>query len=349
MQVLDEKLDREEALSPANTVIGWQGVRCVLPPEWNLTGFSMERESGYLRADAPGNSALTVQIRWTQANKPEQKTLYHALLPLIRFALKKPAQLEAKTDLRGSLEKMLRDSAKQAKKAKKEFESNIKPEKAEGPDDERTAINFTWTGEGRGQGKIWHCSHCKRVLMAQVVGLQKDGGAMAAVAAQLFSTLHDHAEDGYDLWALYDLEAEVPEDFRLESQKLLSGYLHLKFLRGAEQIVIDRWGLANMTLKKFTLADWFRNYALVKLKRLTKTDYGDDDGHQFAVWTGKLSPFGLIRALRDGRGGLRNFPTRYTGGAWTCDESNKIYAVQVLHSAKNKDLWAEVVNRCACH
>ena len=349
MQVLDEKSDSEEEIAPAPTVIGWQGVRCVLPPEWNLTGFSMERESGYLRADAPRNSALTVQIRWTQANKPEQKSLYHTLLPILRFALKKPAPLESKTDLRGSLEKMLKDTAKQAKKVKKEFESNIKPEKTEGPGDERTAINFTWTGEGRGQGKIWHCSHCKRIVMAQVIGLQKDGGAMATVAAQLFSTLHDHAEDGYDLWALYDLEMEIPEDFRLESQKLLSGYLHLKFLRGAEQIVIDRWGLANMALKKFTLAEWFRNNALVNLKRMTETAYGDDDGHRFAAWTGKLSLFGLIRALRDGRGGLRNFPTRYTGGAWTCDSSNKIYAVQVFHSAKNKELWAEVVNRCACH
>ena len=350
MQVLDKKLDSKIETEIAPTVIGWQGVRCVLPPEWNLTGFSMDRESGYIRADAPGNSALTVQIRWTQANKPEQKTLYHTLLPLIRFALKRPAALEAKTDLRGSLEKMLKDTAKQAKKAKKEFESNIKPEKAEGPNDERTAINFTWTGEGRGQGKIWHCSHCKRILMAQVVGLQKDGGAIGSVAAQLFSTLRDHAEDGHDLWALYDLEMEVPEDFRLESQKLLSGYLHLKFLRGAEQIVIDRWGLANMTLKKFTLAEWFRSNALVRLKRLTATSYSDDaEGHEFEAWTGKLTLFGLIKALRDGRGGLRNFPTRYTGGAWTCKESNKIYSVQVLHSAKHKDLWAEVVNRCACH
>ena len=349
MQVLEKKLDNEIKAPIANTVIGWQGIRCVLPPEWNLTGFSMERESGYLRADAPGNSALTVQIRWTQANRPEQQTLYHTIMPWVRFALKRPAPPAAKTDLRGSLEKMLKESAKQAKKAKKEFESNLKPEKAEGPNDERTAIHFTWTGEGRAQGKIWQCSHCKRIVMAQVVGLQKDGGAISSVAAQLFSTLHDHAEDGFDLWALYDLEMELPEDFRLESQKLLSGYLRLKFLRGAEQIVIDRWGLANMTLKKFTLAEWFRNNAVARLKRMTATDYSDDEGHTFAAWTGKLSAFSLIRALRDGRGGLRNVPTRYTGGAWSCDESNKIYAVQVLHSAKHPDLWAEVVNRCACH
>jgi len=61
-------------------------------------------------------------------------------------------------------------------------------------------MNFSWSGLGRGQGKIWHCSKCRRIVIAQVIGMAKDGNAMAAVASQLFSSLHDHSETGYDLW-----------------------------------------------------------------------------------------------------------------------------------------------------
>jgi len=31
------------------TLIGWQGLRFSLPPEWNITGFSMDRREGYLK------------------------------------------------------------------------------------------------------------------------------------------------------------------------------------------------------------------------------------------------------------------------------------------------------------
>ena len=42
--------EKETLLSiPARTVIGWQGVRCMLPPEWNVSGLSMDRDNGSLR------------------------------------------------------------------------------------------------------------------------------------------------------------------------------------------------------------------------------------------------------------------------------------------------------------
>ena len=65
-----EKSERMEAAGAPfgeRTVIGWQGMRCVLPPGWNVTGFSLDRDSGYLRVDAPGSGMLAVQIRWTNA------------------------------------------------------------------------------------------------------------------------------------------------------------------------------------------------------------------------------------------------------------------------------------------
>jgi hypothetical protein len=339
--------------SPAEetrTLVGWQGIRCSLPPEWNVTGFSMERESGYLRIDSPGSGTMTVQIRWTNAARPDEgpPSGYTLLAPYVRKLFRRPPPPIPKPDLKSNLEKMLKETERQAKKAKTPFESTIKPERTEGENDERTAMNFSWSGVGRGQGKIWHCATCQRIVIAQVVGMAKDHHAISVVASRLFSSLQDHSETGYDLWALYDLQVEVPEDFRLEEQKLLSGYLNLTFGRGGEKIVVDRWGLANMTLKKFSVAEWFQNHALVHLKRLPEEET-EIQNHAVRRYSGPLSLLARIRALRDAKTSLRRFPTRYEGGAWECRESNKIFALQVLHSKRTEGLWEEVAKRCLCH
>ena len=103
-------------------------------------------------------------------NQDGPTTAYSLIAPFVRHWLKRPppAMPSAKPDLRANLERILKETEKQAKKAKATFDSNIKPEKTEGEDDERTAINFSWTGEGRAQGKIWHCATCDRVVVAQV-------------------------------------------------------------------------------------------------------------------------------------------------------------------------------------
>lgn len=337
--------------TPTRTVIGWQGVRFQLPPEWNLTGFSMDRDNGYIRVDSPGSGAMSVQVRWTNAAKPAEgpPTPYYLLAPYFRKWLRRPAPAVPKTDLKASLEKILKDTARQAKKAKAEFESHMKPEKVEGPSEERTAINFTWSGNGRGQGKIWRCDTCNRVVVAQVVGLPKDHNTIATIASQLFATVQDHAVDGYDLWALYDLQVSVPEEFRLESQQLMSGHLRLVFGRGAERIILDRWGLANMTLKKFALPEWFEREAFVGLKQMAQDTVTIASGHEAIRFQGKLPVAGRLAAFREAKASLRRFPSRYEGGAWLCAESNKIFAIQVLHHRKTEELWSKVVDRCVCH
>lgn len=335
-------------LERSYSVVGWQGVRCQLPPDWNVTGFSMERESGYLRIDSPGEGNVTVQIRWTDASKPDVKTFYHVLAPHVRRWLRRPPPPTPKIDLKANLEKFLKDIAKQSKKSGEKLDASMKPEKEEGESGERRAMNFSWSGNGRGQGKIWYCSHCNRVLVAQVVGLGKEQNTIANIASRLFSTLSDHSTNGYDLWALYDLQVEIPEGFRLTSQRLLSGQIQLVFQRGAERIVVDRWGLANVTLKKFKLKEWFANNALSSLKRCTMTE-SEEAGHERVRYVGKLSLVTRLRAIREARLSLRKVPSCYEAETWHCPESNKIYAIQVWRHARSLDVWDEVVRRCVCH
>jgi len=332
-------------------VVGWQGVRFTLPPEWNVTGFSLDRENGHIRVDSPGAGTVSVQVRWSNAADSRQgpQTPYYMLAPYFRKWLKRPNPTVAKTDLKQSLEKMLNDTAKDAKKGRAVFESQMKSEKVEGENGERTAISFSWTGSGRGQGKIWRCNVCNRVVIAQVIGMAKDHNIIGNVASQLFATFHDHSIEGFDLWGLYDLQASVPDDFRLESHKLMAGHLQLVFARGAERIILNRWGLANITLKKFTEEEWFRANAYCNTAGFTVTRESMGTGHDGAKLSAPLPLTARFLALRDAKGSLRQFPTRYAGGVWHCAQSNKLFSIQVLHNKKSEGLWESVVQRCLCH
>ncbi len=332
------------------TVIGWQGISCVLPPEWNLTSFSMERENGYIRADAPGDAAVTVQIRWQDAAETDRRigTLYDVFAPRMRKLFKRPPPEQKPPDLRKLLEKVLKDSDRSAKKAGTSFESSTRSEKIEGDELERTAIPFSWTGGGRGQGKIWHCSECNRVVVAQVIGISRDASQVQSVAAGLFATLHDHSKDSLDLWALYDLQLKVPETFRLHQQQVMSGHLRLVFLRGGEMIVVDRWGLASMTLKRFKPEEWLAANVTVKLKAMKRCAVPLQTGHEAIVYSGGLSLVDRLKVFRSARGLARPLAVRFEGGVWVCEEQNRIYSVQTLTSRKTTDLWNMVANTVMC-
>jgi hypothetical protein len=330
------------------TVVGWQGIRCLLPPDWNVSTLAMERENGYLRVDAPDGAPLTVQIRWSRADAQPSGSVsvYGMLAPYVRKLMRRRQPAPQSVDLKSNVEALMKESAKQARKARVAFESSIKPEKTEG---DRISVNFSWAGAGRGQGKIWHCSVCNRIVVAQVVGERGDQAAIASIASQLFKSLQDHSDDEWELWALYDLQTYIPSSFRLESQKLLTGHLQLRFTRGGERIYLDRWGLANVTLKKFTADEWLCNQAVIGLRRMTKTEETTKPGHGAVRYSGRLGPVQAIRSLGAAKGRLSNIATAYSGLIWNCEQSNRLFVLQILFNGRSESLCAEVVDRCVCH
>jgi hypothetical protein len=311
----------------------------------------MERDSGYLRIDAPANSTLSVQIKWIQAAKPAQASpsLFTLMAPQIQRFFRRGPEPMASVNLRDNLDRLIKETAKAAKKSKATFDSTVKSEKIEGENGERRAMNFSWVGAGKGQGKIWHCTECDRIMMAQVVGMQKDQSAIPSIASQLFSTLQDHGRNGLDLWALYGLELEVPDTFRLESQQILSGHQRLVFGHGGERIYVNRWGLANMALRKFTLAEWFKHHAATRTDKFTEQECTSASGHPIHRWSGKIGIGAKLRALRESKGSLKPMPAVYDGGIWLCEASNRIYTIETLMGSRSTPVWEEIVSRCACH
>jgi hypothetical protein len=274
-------------------------------------------------------------------------TVGDALIGLVRRHRESSGDRKG-VDLRATLDGFLKQVAKQHRKAKTGFEFKIKPETVEAGG-ERTAHHFSWTagGQGQGQGKIWRCSHCGRTVIVQVVGQTRDN--LAPVASQLFGSFRCHGCDGWEVWALYDLVAAVPDDFRLKGQILMSGRLRLEFERGrGERLQIERWGLANVTRKRFTLAEWLREAVGAGRNRVAPAETTVQD-HPAASVSGRIAgALPWVRALRDA--GLPPRPaSRYAACCWECAETNKIYAIQLWHSARTVGLLEEVAQRCECH
>lgn len=326
------------------TLIGWQGVRFTLPPEWNVTGFSTERGEGYLKVDSP--DTMFVQVKWSSPGTPRARTLGDLLLAGWRRWRGQEAAAPKPPDLRGTLDRFLKETARRTRKSRAAFDYKVKPE-VEEAGGERLAHHFSWKGAGQAQGKIWHCRSCGRVMVAQVVGQARDN--VADVAAAMFGSMCDHSEDGWDVWALYDLVAAVPESFRLAAHKLMSGQLRLEFARRGERIRIERWGLANVARKRFTLKEWMEHATEAPAHRAPAREGAEIQGHEGVTARGRVrGPIALVRAVRDALPSLRP-GTRYDAQVWECAESNKLYAVQVWRNVRTKGLLEEVVARCECH
>ncbi len=329
---------RERSDDAPNTLVGWQGLRFVLPPEWNVTAVPMSAGSGYLKIDSPGT--MFAQIRWLDPGAGRPNTLLGMLMPWIRSALRRPEAPRKNMDLQAQLERFLKPKGR----AGKRLEHKVRPEET---DADRRSVRFSWSGKGQAQGKIWECRSCGRVVMAQVVGESRD--PVADTAALMFANFCDHGVDGWNTWALYDLVAAAPEEYRLVSQKLMSGYLKLSF-RGAsgEHLVIERWGLANVTRKKFTLSEWFATQCTLAPARCA-VEEGSVMGHAAVLAAGKQTgPLAMLKGLRDAIGSWRP-ANRYDAAVWECEESNKTYAVQITRSSKSESLLQQVLARCECH
>ncbi|MDE2127706.1 MAG: hypothetical protein KGJ62_14070 [Armatimonadetes bacterium] len=339
------------AIDPRRTRVGWQGVTLDLPPDWTVSGFSLDKMDGYVRVDSPGNGGMTVQVRWLNATRPRSgsQSLYSLTTQWMRRTPRVVVGAGTTPDLRDNLDRMMKDAEKQAKKARRAFESSAKPEHTEGEDGERQAVNFKWQGDGRAQGKIWYCSQCQRVVIAQVVGLQKDAAAISTIGALLFQSIRCHSRTDCDLWAIFGLELEVPTDFLLKAHSLTSGHMHLEFRRRAERLLVDRWGLANVTLKRFSLADWVANNAVARVSRLAAQPELERAPHGAVIRSGGSPLMLRLRMLPEIITAPRTFPALLDVAAWECKEANRIMLLQALRNRRSAGLIPAVLQSCRCH
>ncbi|MGQ9525352.1 MAG: hypothetical protein ACUVTZ_11015 [Armatimonadota bacterium] len=305
------------------SVIGWHGITVEVPKEWSFAAYSGDSRAGYFRVDGPTDTAL--EVKWT-----EEKGI-----PRLRKVLK-------------DFEKRLVRSARK---------SGVTPTLREKPKPlaplrihDRVPITFGWEAQQAGYGALWHCKKCHRIVLAQVVG--RDRTHLGQMALRILSTLQDHPQGSHATWSVYDLTFSAPSDMLMEKHQLRSGYISMELKRKGASLVIERWGLANIVLKRDTPSGWLSGALFPRLKayQYTKFEGGDLHGHSLTVFRGRR--FG-IRALlaRAGSAALfRQSCDWLYGCGWHCPESNRIYAVLTTASRDAAEQLAkEVAESTICH
>ncbi|MCS6831282.1 MAG: hypothetical protein RMM08_10505 [Armatimonadota bacterium] len=291
-------------------IVGWQGVSLRVPPDWSVTGFQGDAKEGYLRVDSPGS--LVAEVRWAQAKKA--------------------------VDVRKRLDAYLNLVERQAKKRKVPFTGRIKPS-----EDWQGALEFNYRADRKVRGFIRQCPQCRRVVIAQVSGDKDD--AVVNVANLLLDTLQDHSEDGWWTWALLGLVVRLPERFALVKSQVMSGYLMLQFRNRYTEVTVERWGLADVTLKKWTLAEWAQQVAGWKRTRAQHTE-GEVKMHP-SVWSVGVRRAPTVWLRRKVERWILRRPEELRGAVWHCEPGNRIYAVRVERGTEQ--LLEQIVASVQCH
>src|SRR5262249_19098747 len=125
--------------------------------------------------------------------------------------------------------------------------------------DRQAVLSFFWKrGEDAGVGRIWYCSICARVTVAQVYCAPDTRSR--ALASEILAEIECHSQDtDWRTWGLYGLQTEIPASYALAGQQLMNVYLQLQFQLGqsTDQIFVEQWNLANVQLKGMYLDEWF--------------------------------------------------------------------------------------------
>jgi hypothetical protein len=312
----------------ADRLVGWQGFTVRVPEAWDLTGFSGSESTGYLRVD-DGLGEQALEVKW--ATEP--------------LKAKQPPDVSVR---RESYFRALRQTAR-----KKRLE--LETRETEAPRGvaraERRVAGFTWLGDRKAIGVVWHCVQCRRTVIAQVLGARSGKGGLSGVAAGVLATLACHGDDpSWRTWALYDLHCEMPSDWKLEGQQLMNVYLRLSFAHKTSRLTLEQWALANVARRDAYLDVWLATNSKGPLREARyRAEEAEVEGHAALDLAG--GPGWGLPMVQVAREVLRfKVPaTRFRALAWQCETTNKVYAVQSLRVARSRDILGEVVARLRCH
>ncbi len=181
------------------TIFGWAGIQLEIPTTWELSGLSGDQKTGYLRLDDGDMPRLELKWAHTRRKKPDLQATLDEYFKLIRKTYKKGTELSFRRNAN-----LIKDD-----------------ELFEG----YTVLGFSWKGSIRANGLIFHVG--KRVTIVQVMGRLKENWRPTVL--RVFQSIVDRSEASQTLWSAYGLKLGVPKEYKLERQKLLSGYLLFAF------------------------------------------------------------------------------------------------------------------------
>ena len=308
-------------------IIAWQGFTFDAPEGCDLTGFSGDFETGYLRAD--DSEEISVEIRWATESK----------------------RSKTEPDPAGRRDTYFESLKKTAKKQKLELQTKETDAPKRLMRADRNVSGFTWTGDKKAIGAAWYCRTCRRMALAQILGPRSGKGGFGTMAEAVLSSIACHSADpDWQTWAIYDLCTQIPSEYQLLSQQLMNVYLRLTFGKGAARISVEQWSLANVARRQAYLDLWLAANAKGEMRGARYiVDETEAHGHPAIALTGgpAFGPPMMEVAKQASR--LQMPATRFSAQAWECEPSNKLYLIEGMRPRRAKDWIAEIAARTICH
>ena len=128
-----------------------------------------------------------------------------------RLEVKWSESKQKKPDLQRVLDdyfKLVRKNYKR-KDANLHIQRNVNLIKDEEFFEDREVVFFSWKGDFRASGVIFHCQTCKRITIVQVMGHLKEN--IKETTSRILRSVQDHPVGQATLWSAYQLNAEVPD------------------------------------------------------------------------------------------------------------------------------------------
>ena len=306
------------------TTFGWAGITLEIPANWELSGLSGDDKEGYLRLD--DDEMPRLELKWAQSKK-KKPDLGRVLDEYFKLVRKNYKRKEAKLHIQRHVN-LIRDESV--------FEG-------------REVVSFTWKGDLRANGIIFHCQTCKRITIVQIMGHLKEN--LRANTVRILQSVQDHPTAQDILWSAYRLSVEVPRRYRLGKHQLLSGYLLFSFADGSRKISVERYGVADVTLKEQDLEFWFRaKYAKAirgyGFEIVSQTDGGDERISLVGEQTRFTDRIPLSPVLAVDKVLRRQVFAIYL---WRCEHSNRIYVVQAVAKRDAPKMAESVAASIKCH
>ena len=195
-------------------------------------------------------------------------------------------------------------------------------------------------------GCIWHCGHCGRLVIAEVVGERDDD---LSIARSILAGIREHGEDDWITWSLYGLTISAPVGFTMEKQVLMTGRQQFQLRKGGARLQADRWGLAELALRGGSVREWYEARERAALSRYAyRVEETVLRGHRAFRLVGRDRWWQALLKLARVPATL-TWPCFFMQGyLWHCEASNRIYAL-IVEQSRRSTLLESVAARVPCH
>ena len=111
---------------------------------------------------------------------------------------------------------------------------------------------FSWHGKTIGGiGTVLYCPKCQTSTLLQF--FQRKAHMPEDLFARILDSFQDHPHNDRVAWAVFDIRARIPGEFRLSRYRFEPGAFELIFSRGKDKIMLYRWGPASILLRRADL------------------------------------------------------------------------------------------------